>query len=103
MNLYGWFIPHLGIFALALLGEFFLCGGELTAESDNPFEFISTAISFQGCSGLPDWFGWLLFALISLPFIVLLTAFAFYAFNNAITGAIVGALAIFTFLVGFFT
>lgn len=97
-----WLIPHLGVTVLALVGQTLVCSSTLAETSDNPFEAVGNVMTFQACTGndnaLPEWATWTFFFILTLPWLLLLTAYAFTAFNNAITGAILGGATLVTLL-----
>lgn len=97
MHLPEWLPAHGAISAFLHLLQFFLAGavGSVPFQTGgNVFDTLGDVIAFQVLEGLPEWFSWLLFITLSLPYILLLGTYLFQAFNNAITGAILGIVVV---------
>jgi hypothetical protein len=86
----SWTLHAIGIVAFCTLGGFFLCGGELAEQTNNPVVYITRLLTGTACAGLPGWFDFLLFLACTVPLALVLWVFIAPLFNNAITGAVAG-------------
>lgn len=97
----NWVVGHGGITAFLYLAQFFLSNVATPATSGNVFEAIGRFFTFSSIPGVPEWVPFVMFALFTLPWVLLLTSFAFQAFNSEIgTGLaiiILGVSALFAF------
>lgn len=82
------------------LSKFFICDAPLAGTSGNIFAVVGNFIAFQGCDGLPSFFGWILFVFFSLPWLMWI---ATLLYSNVATGVVTTAVALIAALVGFFT
>lgn len=103
MNLPSWTMTWLGTAAFVHLAAFMVCDftdtGSPTDSSGNVFEQVQAFMTFESCTGLPAFFTWSLFALFTLPGLLILAAFVFDLFENDVTGAVVGVGVLLTGLI----
>lgn len=87
-----------------LMGTAGLCDdGGLPDTTGNAIEVIQAYASFEACidptNSVEQLVRLVLFTIGTLPFLLILAAFLFDLFNNAVTGTVVGALAVIAGLV----
>lgn len=85
----GFVIGHTVLTVLAYLGRLFICGGAEANTSGNPFSIISDFILFQGCEGLPSWFGFIIFMSISFIWMLIVLS-ALMPVVSAVFGGLAG-------------
>jgi len=103
MGMPNWALGWLAYAGLMIALQILLCGGTAPDQSGNVAHNIAALVSGTYCSGLHWAISLVLFTTITIPGLILLFELISPFLNNAITGAIVGALGIVTFAVGFFS
>ena len=93
MELPNWLLSYLVGVVIVHVAAWALCQDDLTGTptdtSGNTFDALQNIGTFQDC-GFDAWFQWSLFTIFTFPVLLLLAIFLFQAFNNDVTGTILG-------------
>ena len=105
MEVPSWTLFFLGLTTFAHLTQFMACGAGGPSQSGSlgdTFDTLQSYATFTGCSGGANYWTAALFTVFTLPWLLILAGFLFGLFNNAVTGTVVGALALITGLIALF-
>ena len=87
MEVPSWVPFHGVITAFAFLAQFFLTiDTALPSTGGNFLQVLLRLISFTAISGLPGWVSFVFFITLSLPWLLLLAAYAFELAQGSVTG-----------------